>query len=74
MPGLVIDHTPKGLIDGSFLQDSTVRSDGFAWFPFMVLAALERRGVQRATLTAAMISVIAGYDGVRRLYPWDGGC
>ncbi len=45
-----------------------------AWFPVAVLIGLRRRGVRRATLAAAMLSLIAGFDGVLRLYPGPWGC
>lgn len=47
-----------------------------AWFPPVIAEVFRRLPVSNPTVAAALLSGIAGYDGVvRLLMPWgDGGC
>ena len=47
-----------------------------AWFPFLVTELFRRRfSLPNPAVAAALLSGIAGYDGVLRLLrPWHSGC
>lgn len=45
-----------------------------AWFPLLVVESFRRLGIERYGFAAAPLCLIAGFDGLYRLFhPWHGG-
>jgi len=45
-----------------------------AWFPVLVVESFRRLGIERYGFAAAPLCLIAGFDGLYRLFhPWHGG-
>jgi hypothetical protein len=46
-----------------------------AWFPAVIVEMFRRVSIENPAVAAALLSAIAGYDGILRLFGhWAGGC